>query len=132
MMQDPKKEARDYEKTSLKDKLKQYSTVKKAPLKEITEMGKPNLKAKFEAAMQKERDFVLNRAKQRDQNPDWYRKEAIRESLIRGDKGNMKEYFRSVLKELPSKEVKVLVKKEGIGKEMAEKKYLKPRIGKGY
>ena len=45
--------------------------------KEVGEMGKPSLKAKFEAAMQKERNTVLNRAKERDKDPDWYKKEAI-------------------------------------------------------
>lgn len=77
MAQDPKKEAKEIERTSLKDKLKQVSQEKKAPLKKATEMGKPSLMPKFEAAMQKERDFVLNRAKERDKDPDWYKKEAI-------------------------------------------------------
>jgi hypothetical protein len=67
MAQDPKKEAQEVERISLKDKLKQVSSEKKAPLKKATEMGKPSLMPKFEAAMQKERDFVLNRAKQREE-----------------------------------------------------------------
>ena len=53
--------------------------------KEVGEMGKPSLKAKFEAAMQK----------QYKSRPE-----------------NMKESFRSVLKELPSKEVMILSKKK--------------------
>ena len=67
MAQDPKKEAKEIERTSLKDKLKQVSPEKKAPLKKVAEMGKPSLMPKFEAAMQKERDFVLNRAKLREE-----------------------------------------------------------------
>lgn len=66
--------------------------------KEVGEMGKPSLKAKFEAAMQK----------QYKSRPE-----------------NMKEDIRSVLTKLPSKEVRVPVKnksskspsglKEGVG-----------------
>jgi Cu/Ag efflux pump CusA len=66
--------------------------------KEVGEMGKPSLKAKFEASMQK----------QYKSRPE-----------------NMKEDIRSVLTELPSKEVRVPVKnksskspsglKEGVG-----------------
>jgi hypothetical protein len=67
MQQDPKKEPKDYEKPSVKQKLKQYSANKKAPVKQVGEMGKPSLKAEFEADMQKERDFVLKRAKQREE-----------------------------------------------------------------
>jgi hypothetical protein len=148
MQQDPKKEAKDYEKLSVKDKLKQYKESRKAPLKDFkagleASMQNQRNKAAFEAAMQKERDFVLNRAKQRDKDPDWYKKEAIssgaranRIALNRindiNSKGNKKEYYGSILKELPSKEVKVLVKKESIGKEMPEKKYLKPRLKKSF
>jgi hypothetical protein len=63
MQQDPKKGAKDYEKPSVKQKLAQSSAKKKVG---VGEMGKPDFKAGFEAAMQKERDFVLNRAKKRD------------------------------------------------------------------
>lgn len=55
MQKDPNK---DIQKPSVKDRLKR---------KEVGEMGKPSLKAEFEADMQKERDFVLNRAKQREE-----------------------------------------------------------------
>jgi hypothetical protein len=61
--------------------------------KEVGEMGKPSLKAKFEASMQK----------QYKSRPE-----------------NMKEDFRSELKELPSKEVKVLSKKKPL-KSMSKK-----------
>jgi hypothetical protein len=67
MQQDPKKEPKDYKKPSVKQKLKQYSANKKASVKQVGEMGKPSLKAEFEADMQKERDFVLKRAKQREE-----------------------------------------------------------------
>ncbi len=60
--------------------------------KEVGEMGKPSLKAKFEAAMQK----------QYKSRPE-----------------NMKEDIRSVLTELPSKEVRVPVKKQGVGEAIA-------------
>jgi hypothetical protein len=61
--------------------------------KEVGEMGKPSLKAKFESAMQKE----------------W-----------KSRPENMKEDLRSELKELPSKEVKVLSKKKPL-KSMSKK-----------
>ena len=73
MQQDPKKGAKDYEKPSVKQKLAQSSSKKK-----VGEMGKPDFKAGFEAAMQKERNTVLNRAKERDKDPDWYKKEAMK------------------------------------------------------
>jgi hypothetical protein len=111
MAQDPKKEAKEVERTSLKDKLKQVSPEKKAPLKKVAEMGKPSLMPKFEAAMQKERDFVLNRAKQREES----------------GKENKKEYFGSVLKELPSKEVMVPIKKKPL-KSMSKKSSIFEKI----
>jgi hypothetical protein len=77
MIQDPKKGAKDYEKPSVKEKLAQSSAKKKVG---VGEMGKPDFKAGFEAAMQKERNTVLNRAKERDKDPDWYKKEAVREA----------------------------------------------------
>jgi len=80
MQQDPKKGAKDYEKPSVKQKLAQSSSKKKVG---VGEMGKPDFKAGFEAAMQKERNTVLNRAKERDKDPDWYKKEAIRSSQSR-------------------------------------------------
>jgi hypothetical protein len=72
MMQDPKK---DIKKPSVKEKIAQYSPKKKVG---VGEMGKPDFKAGFEAAMQKERNTVLNRAKERDKDPDWYKKEAMK------------------------------------------------------
>jgi hypothetical protein len=54
MAQDIKKETQEIERSSLKDKIKQASKYKKASLKEVGEMGKPSLKAKFEDAMQKQ------------------------------------------------------------------------------
>lgn len=71
MQQDPNK---DIQKPSVKEKLARSSTKKKVG---VGEMGKPDFKAGFEAAMQKERNTVLNRAKERDKDPDWYKKEAI-------------------------------------------------------
>ena len=53
MSQDPKKELKEIEKLSIKEKLKQYRPEKKAS-KEVGEMGKPSLKAEFEDAMQKQ------------------------------------------------------------------------------
>lgn len=64
MMQDPNK---DIQKPSVKEKLARYSAKKKVG---VGEMGKPDLKAGFEAAMQKERDFVLNRAKKREEGKE--------------------------------------------------------------
>jgi hypothetical protein len=82
MQQDPKKGAKDYEKPSVKEKLAQYSSKKKVG---VGEMGKPDLKAGFEAAMQKERNTVLNRAKQREEadkdRDSEYREFAKRESF---------------------------------------------------
>jgi hypothetical protein len=83
MQQDPKKGAKDYEKPSVKEKLAQYSSKKKVG---VGEMGKPDLKAGFEAAMQKERNTVLNRAKLREEDKsqdvekfrEWTKKESIR------------------------------------------------------
>ena len=71
MQKDPNK---DIQKPSVKEKLARSSTKKKVG---VGEMGKPDFKAGFEAAMQKERNTVLNRAKERDKDPDWYKKEAI-------------------------------------------------------
>jgi hypothetical protein len=96
MQQDPKKEPKDYEKPSLKEKLKQYSATKKMPSKEAANNDRLAFKAKFEDAMQKERDFVLNRAKQRDKDPDWYKKEAVREVLSKGSKERLTRFVKDV------------------------------------
>lgn len=101
MMQDPKK---DIQKPSIKERLARYSSKKKVG---VGEMGKPDFKAGFEAAMQKERNTVLNRAKQRDQDPDWYKKEVMMQKGL-GGKENLTRFVKDV-------------------KEVAEKKYLKPR-----
>jgi hypothetical protein len=93
MQQDPKKGAKDYEKPSVKQKLAQSSSKKKVG---VGEMGKPDLKAGFESAMQKERNTVLNRAKERDKDPDWYKKEAIREALSRGPKEKLTRFVKDV------------------------------------
>jgi hypothetical protein len=100
MAQDIKKETQEIERSSLKDKIKQASKYKKASLKEVGEMGKPSLKAKFEAAMQK----------QYKSRPE-----------------NMKEDIRSVLTELPSKEVRVLSKKKPL-KSMSKKSSIFEKI----
>jgi hypothetical protein len=82
MLRGDRKEAGDIDKPSLKDKLNQYNKAKKSPLKEGTEMGKPSLKAGFESAMQKERDFVLNRAKKReDMASDIFKKDIYKKPL---------------------------------------------------
>jgi hypothetical protein len=75
MQQDPKKGAKDYEKPSVKQKLAQSSSKKKVG---VGEMGKPDLKAGFEAAMQKERNTVLDRAKKSEDFSEWAKKESIR------------------------------------------------------
>lgn len=79
MLQDPKKEAKEIQKPSVKERLARYSPKKKVG---VGEMGKPDFKSGFEAAMQKERNTVLNRAKERDKDPNWRKKEA----LLRFDK----------------------------------------------
>jgi|LauGreDrversion2_3_1035106.scaffolds.fasta_scaffold20603_2 HD superfamily phosphohydrolase len=95
------KEERDMDRPTVKDRLKRYnSTPKKPPVKQVGEMGKPSLKAKFEAAMQK----------QYKSRPE-----------------NMKEDIRSVLTELPSKEVRVLSKKKPL-KSMSKKSSIFEKI----
>ena len=85
MQQDPNK---DIKKPSVKEKLARSSAKKK----DVGEMGKPRLKAEVEADMQKERDFVLNRAKQR-------------ESAEKIGSGNMIERFSRFVKDV--KDVKL-------------------------
>lgn len=99
MQQDPKKEPKDYEKPSVKQKLKQYSANKKAPVKQVGEMGKPSLKAEFEADMQKERDFVLNRAKIREE---------ARDAAEKMGRGNMIERISSFVKDVKESKPKLL------------------------
>lgn len=82
MLQDPKKEAKEIQKPSVKERLARYSPKKKVG---VGEMGKPDFKSGFEAAMQKERNTVLNRAKERDKDPDWYNKEA---AMAEAEKAN--------------------------------------------
>lgn len=104
MQQDPKK---DIQKPSVKEKLARYSAKKKAG---VGEMGKPDLKAGFEAAMQKEKDFVLNRAKERDKDPDWYKKEAI----MQKEKSRIFDAFKpSIIKDIEryKKPLKSMIKK---------------------
>jgi hypothetical protein len=102
MQQDPKKGAKDYEKPSVKQKLAQSSSKKKVG---VGEMGKPDFKAGFEAAMQKERNTVLNRAKERDKDPDWYKKEAVREALSRGSKERLTRFVKDVREDYPTPNV---------------------------
>jgi ferritin len=85
--------------------------------KEVGEMGKPSLKAKFEAAMQKKFDsdnkkklpkdnsesltrMVKNVREEKDQDSekfnDWYKKEAIREALSRGPKEKLTRFVKDV------------------------------------
>lgn len=101
MMQDPKK---DIKKPSVKEKLARFSVKEKVG---VGEMGKPDLKAGFEAAMQKERNFVLNRAKEREKDPAWYKKEAINSSASIANKN-------AIIKELnkmKSSKLKSMIKK---------------------
>jgi hypothetical protein len=65
--------------------------------KEVGEMGKPSLKAKFEAAMQKKFD-----SDNKKKAPEY------KSSMLE----NKNEYIGSVLTKLPSKIVKVPVKKK--------------------
>lgn len=88
MQKDPNK---DIQKPSVKEKLARSSTKKKVG---VGEMGKPDFKAGFEAAMQKERNTVLNRAKERDKDPDWRKKEA----LLRFDKNALLDKMNSNIK----------------------------------
>ena len=84
MQQDPNK---DIKKPSVKEKLARSSAKKK----EVGEMGKPSLKAEFEADMQKERDFVLNRAKIREE---------ARDAAEKMGRGNMIERISSFVKDV--------------------------------
>ena len=88
MQKDPNK---DIQKPSVKEKLARSSAKKKVG---VGEMGKPDFKAGFEAAMQKERNTVLNRAKERDKDPDWRKKEA----LLRFDKNALLDKMNSNIK----------------------------------
>jgi len=95
MQQDPK----DYKKPSVKDRLKRDSAPKKAPVKQVGEMGRPSLKAEFEADMQKERDFVLNRAKIREE---------ARDAAEKMGRGNMIERISSFVKDVKESKPKLL------------------------
>ena len=117
MQKDPKKEPKDYEKPSVKEKLARSSAKKKVG---VGEMGKPDFKAGFESAMQKERNTVLNRAKERDKDPDWYKKEAIRESLMRGGKENLTRFVKNVKEEDGKERLTRMVK------DVRVEKYMKP------
>ena len=88
MQKDPNK---DIQKPSVKEKLARSSAKKKVG---VGEMGKPDFKSGFEAAMQKERNTVLNRAKERDKDPDWRKKEA----LLRFDKNALLDKMNSNIK----------------------------------
>jgi len=99
MMQDPKK---DIKKPSVKEKIAQYSPKKKVG---VGEMGKPDFKAGFEAAMQKERDFVLNRAKERDKDPDWYKKEAIMQKEKMAGRERLTRFVKDVKEDYPTPNV---------------------------
>jgi hypothetical protein len=109
MLQDPKKELKEIEKLSIKEKLKQYRPEKKAS-KEVGEMGKPSLKAEFEDAMQKERDFVLNRAKERDKDPDWYNKEAIMQKEKMAGRERLTRFVKDVKGDIYKKPLKSMSK----------------------
>jgi phosphopentomutase len=98
MQQDPNK---DIQKPSVKEKLARSSTKKKVG---VGEMGKPDLKANFEAAMQKERNTVLNRAKLREEDKsqdvgkfnDWYKKQSIMSAAERGNKNAILKEFNNM------------------------------------
>jgi hypothetical protein len=115
MLQDPKKEAKDIQKPSVKERLARYIPKKKVG---VGEMGKPDFKSGFEAAMQKERNTVLNRAKERDKDPDWYKKESAMQKE-RGGKENLTRFVKNVKEEDGKERLTRMVKdvKEvGIGK----------------
>ena len=114
MQKDPNK---DIQKPSVKEKLARSSAKKKVG---VGEMGKPDFKAGFESAMQKERNTVLNRAKERDKDPDWYKKEAIRESLMRGGKENLTRFVKNVKEEDGKERLTRMVK------DVRVEKYMKP------
>lgn len=73
--------------------------------KEVGEMGKPSLKAKFEAAMQKERDFVLNRAKKREEGKERLTR-MVKDVKEEGGKEKLGRFVKDV------KEVKAPLKKK--------------------
>jgi hypothetical protein len=114
MQQDPKKGAKDYEKPSVKQKLAQSSSKKKVG---VGEMGKPDLKAGFEAAMQKERDFVLNRAKIREEARDAAEKMG-RGEIMRAANEASKNIILNKINDINSKGTKLLksMSKEGLKK----------------
>ena len=97
MLQDPKKEAKDIQKPSVKEKLARSSAKKKVG---VGEMGKPDFKSGFEAAMQKERNTVLNRAKERDKDPDWYKKEAIMQKEKMAGKEQLTRFVKNVREDI--------------------------------
>lgn len=92
MQKDPNK---DIQKPSVKEKLARSSAKKKVG---VGEMGKPDLKANFEAAMQKERNTVLNRAKQRE--------DAGKERMTRMVKDVREEKYMKPLKSMSKNKLK--------------------------
>ena len=93
------KEERDMDRPTVKDRLKRDIAPKKPPVKQVGEMGKPSLKAEFEADMQKERDFVLNRAKIREE---------ARDAAEKMGRGNMVERISSFVKDVKESKPKLL------------------------
>ena len=93
------KEERDMDRPTVKDRLKRDIAPKKPPVKQVGEMGKPSLKAEFEADMQKERDFVLKRAKIREE---------ARDAAEKMGRGNMVERISSFVKDVKESKPKLL------------------------
>ena len=93
------KEEREMDRPTVKDRLKRDIAPKKPPVKHVGEMGKPSLKAEFEADMQKERDFVLKRAKIREE---------ARDAAEKMGRGNMVERISSFVKDVKESKPKLL------------------------
>ena len=104
MQKDPNK---DIQKPSVKEKLARSSAKKKVG---VGEMGKPDFKAGFESAMQKERNTVLNRAKERDKDPDWYKKEAIMSSQKRDMRSKLVKVKENMVPDMPKEDIQKYIK----------------------
>ena len=115
MQKDPNK---DIQKPSVKEKLARSSAKKKVG---VGEMGKPDLKANFEAAMQKERNTVLNRAKLREEDEsqdvgkfrEWTKKESIRsarENMNRGIRSGFIKVKEDMVPDMPKEDIQKYIK----------------------
>ena len=93
--------------------------------KEVGEMGKPSLKAKFEAAMQKKFDSD-NKKKlpkdnsesltrmvknvREDKDPDWYKKEAIMSSQKRDMRSKLVKVKENMVPDMPKEDIQKYIK----------------------